>query len=254
MLKQTTFTPTWKKGKLRLFQKNGKLLNSANSLRPITLIPILGKLFEKLLAARTEEQLANQNHFGDHQHGFTAQRSTTTAIRALKEKMQDARKMSYAAVVAVDFTLAFDTLSWPHIKSNLESKQIDRATICPVKELLLNRSVTYEDGCRRIERQVQVGCPQGSASSPLIWRIGMEDLLEGQAKNGAEPYAYADDDAMVIVERNKQRFKKLIRTRFKVIGNRSKRLKVKLNLAKTAVMWIGKKTWDEDLRIGRTVL
>ena len=118
-----------------------------------------------------------------------------------------------------------------------------------MKELLVlgavdvNRSVVYEDRCRRIERTAQIGCPQGSVSSSLIWKIGAEDLLEELTEAGVETTAYADDVAMLIAEKNKECFKKMFRTSFRVINNLSRRSNVKLNLSKTACMWIGRKTF-----------
>ena len=51
----TTGGFNWKRGKLILFQKPGKEMNCAKSLRPIMLLPVIGKLLEKLFIERIRE-------------------------------------------------------------------------------------------------------------------------------------------------------------------------------------------------------
>lgn len=79
LLSRAAYLTSWKIGSLILFQKNGKKLNCAN-IRPITLLPTLGKLLESLYAKRIEEELSDRQFFSVHQHGFTKRKSTSTAI------------------------------------------------------------------------------------------------------------------------------------------------------------------------------
>ena len=70
---------------------------------------------------------------------------------------------------------------------------------------------------RKIERKVEIGCPQKSASSPLIWKIGINDLLEKLTEVSVEVTAFADDVAIVIEESHKQQFKNLVKKAFQII-------------------------------------
>ena len=102
LLEQMTFPKKWKKVTLQLFQKNGKPLDSASSLRPITLTPTIAKLLEKLFAIRIEESLERQGFMSDRQHGFARSRSTATAISSLLEMMRVARKKRYSVLNIID--------------------------------------------------------------------------------------------------------------------------------------------------------
>ena len=145
-------------------------------------------------------------------------------------------------LIALDFTAVFDTLDWQHIVNNLRSKNVDEVTVNAMKELLVNRSVIFDDSCRRTERTVETGCPQGSCSSPLVWRIGANDLLDKLTEAGVEVVAFADDTAIVIAEKNKQRFKQMIRRAFQALSEWSA-----LNKSKMACLWVGKRSYDEEI-------
>ena len=77
------FPRAWKVGELVFFKKEGKDPSSYNSYRPITLLPILGKIFEKLILKRIFRFLTTTNPLSGLQHGFIEKRSTETALEAL---------------------------------------------------------------------------------------------------------------------------------------------------------------------------
>ncbi|GBN51944.1 Putative protein in type-1 retrotransposable element R1DM [Araneus ventricosus] len=73
------FPETWKKRKLIIFSKPGKVPSLPNAYRPICLLSVLGKILDKLLVFRITHLLHKSNKLHKQQHGFRNGRSCETA-------------------------------------------------------------------------------------------------------------------------------------------------------------------------------
>lgn len=82
------FPDAWKKGLVIFFRKKNKDLQLEKSYRPITLLPMLGKLFERLLKIRVMTLLRNISCLESVQFGFQ-ERSTIDAVNFLKSKITE---------------------------------------------------------------------------------------------------------------------------------------------------------------------
>jgi hypothetical protein len=60
--------------------KPGKPPNKVDSYRPISLLPIMSKLFEKLLLIRQKSVITKKNLIPDHQFGFRNLHSTLEQV------------------------------------------------------------------------------------------------------------------------------------------------------------------------------
>ncbi|GBM10790.1 hypothetical protein AVEN_169-1 [Araneus ventricosus] len=74
------FPTPFKTGLIVLFHKKGKEKNSITSYRPISHLPILGKLLEKLLLQRVNFTINKQNVVHPHQFGFREGKSINHAL------------------------------------------------------------------------------------------------------------------------------------------------------------------------------
>lgn len=66
----------WKMAEVIMIPKPGKSLNETASYRPISLLPIVSKLFEKLLLKRLKPIIEIKNLIPAHQFGFRNKHST----------------------------------------------------------------------------------------------------------------------------------------------------------------------------------
>jgi len=73
----------WKKAEVIMILKPGKPADYALSYRPISLLPILSKLFEKLLLKRLKPFLMDQGIIPDEQFGFRKSHSTIEQVHRL---------------------------------------------------------------------------------------------------------------------------------------------------------------------------
>jgi hypothetical protein len=70
------FPAQWKVAKIILNLKPGKPPNEHISYKPISLLPILSKVYEKLLLHRLLPIIENRRLLPDHQFGFRQRHST----------------------------------------------------------------------------------------------------------------------------------------------------------------------------------
>jgi hypothetical protein len=70
----------WKKAEVIMIPKHSKPSNELTSYRPISLLPIISKLFEKLLLKRLKPLIESENIIPSHQFGFRDKHATTDRI------------------------------------------------------------------------------------------------------------------------------------------------------------------------------
>ena len=112
-LQKCQFPASWKKSNIVPLPKvpNVKV---ANDLRPISLLPLPGKVLEKIMCKRLNAFGENNRIISDKQHGFRKQRSTITSITALLDQVYLNLNNSQPTYMAfLDLRKAFDSVSHP---------------------------------------------------------------------------------------------------------------------------------------------
>jgi len=101
----------WKEGIMTSLYKGKEAKTDCSSYRPISLLSISGKVFIHVLLASINPLLKNNRR--PQQSGFTAGRSTTDAILALRLLSELHRESDRALHVGyVDLKSAFDSVKW----------------------------------------------------------------------------------------------------------------------------------------------
>ena len=73
------FPVSWKMGCVTLLTKTGDILHP-NDWHPITQIPLMGKLFERVSHGQINNYFANHDIFNDYHYGFRKNKSTMHAV------------------------------------------------------------------------------------------------------------------------------------------------------------------------------
>ncbi|GBL99063.1 putative RNA-directed DNA polymerase from transposon X-element [Araneus ventricosus] len=116
------FPDSLKIGNIILFQKGGKDQRLASSYRPISLLPTIGKVLEKLMTQRLTYHLESTNSLNDRQHGFREGKSVDTAINELLRNIKTARRDGkHVLVLSIDIKGAFDNLQHRAILKTLDA-------------------------------------------------------------------------------------------------------------------------------------
>lgn len=198
-----TFPDRWKTGKLVVLLKPGKPAKEAGSYRPITLLPVCGKLLEKVAVRKMRAWMHESGVISNRQYGFVKRRGTSDALKEVK-RLVNMSESKYVLGLFVDISGAFDNAWPPLILEIMRSKNCPDNLVSFVREYMRGRSV--EIGKRSVEDvwSVEKGCPQGSILGPVLWIILLHEWLDKEFGEGVNVVAYADDVA-ILVHCNTQR-------------------------------------------------
>lgn len=102
------FPECWKPGVVRIFLKSpDKDPSDPKTYRPITLLSVLGKTFERCISTRIEAFLGDRRALAEEQNGFVAGRGTVDALHRFKSAVFQSR-LKYVATLCIDIFGAFD--------------------------------------------------------------------------------------------------------------------------------------------------
>lgn len=193
----STFPSDWKRTKvLPLFKSGAK--SSVNNYRPISVIPAISKVIEKVVHEQLTAYLESNNLINNNQFGFRPRRSTELAatifIDTVKLKVNDGKMVG---AVFLDLTKAFDMLSHGKLLSKLTSFGIVGDEHEWFTDYLFGRfqQVQYKNSLSD-EHPVNSGVPQGSILGPLLFIMFFNDLCT--VVKHSEVVKYADDTVLFV--------------------------------------------------------
>ncbi|GBO43364.1 hypothetical protein AVEN_68409-1 [Araneus ventricosus] len=109
--KLAKFPDPFKIGNIILFHKYCKSKTEASSYRPISLLPAIGKVQEKLLTQRLNFHLEKNNRLSNLQYGFREGRSTEMAITKLLDIIHKGKASGdHVLVLSIDIKGAFNNI------------------------------------------------------------------------------------------------------------------------------------------------
>ena len=99
-----------KLGRITPIYKKDEVDNMANY-RPISTLPILGKIFEKIIYSRLYKFISSKDIISDSKFGFRKQHSTSHAIHHSVNFIKESHsKALYVLSIFIDLSKAFDTI------------------------------------------------------------------------------------------------------------------------------------------------
>lgn len=185
----------WKVAEVIMIHKPGKPLNETNSYRPISLLPLLSKLFEKILFARMKPVIDDNNLIPNHQFGFRAEHSTIEQIHRICDTIERSfENNEVCTTVFIDVSQAFDKV-W-HEGLLFKIKRYFPKQISDIIESYLSLRyyrVKYEDAYSDL-KHIQAGVPQGSVLGPILYLIFTNDI---PISDCCQIATFADDTAIL---------------------------------------------------------
>ena len=237
MLKTGIFPDSFKTSKIvSLFKKgdHGLLTNY----RPISLLPTISKLFERVIYDQMYLYFNNNNLLADEQFGFRKNHSTEYAAIKLVDHISNEMESGKTPVTLfIDLSKAFDTLSFDILLQKLNYYGIAGVNLKLMANYLRNRKqyVVFNNHNSEIT-DIKCGVPQGSILGPLFFSICINDLKN--ASNKCKFLMYADDTTIYfnIEDFNTNNLEAEINKELEQVNTWLKVNKLSLNVGKTKMM------------------
>lgn len=230
------FPSAWKVAITVPILKPGKLATCASSYRPISLLSILGKVFERLLLPKLKKCLETSQLLPDTQFGFRSCHSTTQQIkRVTKEIKSNLNQKCSTGMVLLDIKSAFDSAWHDAIIFKMWRAEFPIYLVKLIQSFLFDRSYKVKLGsaCSNLKFP-SAGVPQGAVLSPLLFNILINDIPTPVDCSLAQ---FADDNAIITSSKKAGTIRKRLQNGLKSLDNYYTSWKLKLQPQKTKAVF-----------------
>lgn len=189
------FPDTLKIAKVSPLFKSGSKSDPGNY-RPISVLPVMSKIFEKIIHNRLLKYLKSIDFLFNKQYGFRPKSNTVAATVDLVTKIRlhiDNNKICLG--IFIDMKKAFDTISHDLLLLKLKSIGVTGIAFDTLKSYLTNRHQVVKIGNEQSDpRLITCGVPQGSILGPLLFLVYINNIHEIGLKGDIT--LYADDTSL----------------------------------------------------------
>ena len=218
-----------------LFKKGDSSLLS--NYRPISLLPTISKIFERILYNQLYEYFDN-HLLAEQQYGFRSNHSTEyAAVKLVDHISKEMESGNTPAALYIDLSKAFDTLSFDILLYKLNHYGIKDNAFKLLKSYLTDRQQFVVFNNHNSETSIiKTGVPQGSILGPLFFSICINDLITVSDK--LKFIMYADDTTIYfnLEDFDRYNLEQDITNELENITLWLKRNKLSLNVQKTKLM------------------
>ena len=168
-----------------------------DELRPIAILPVLSKIYEKLVAKQITTYLEDNKLLTEGIVGYRKGHSTTTALLKIRDDILNAMKQGeITLMVMADYSKAFDTVDFKTVIRKMNNLGFSKTFMKWLVSYLSERKQYVQIDDRQSKHGItKFGVPQGSVLGPLIFNIYVSDLTDSLHPD-TSCMQYADDTSL----------------------------------------------------------
>ena len=239
------FPTAWKESLMIFIPKPNKSPTNHTNYRPISLLNLPAKVFEKIINLKMNEIIESKNLNNHSQHGFRKNRGTDTATAIIYETIAAAKSQKLKTnIILRDVSKAFDKVWHEGLIFKLINNNFPPFLSRIIASYLHNRksSVKIENYIGPNFNQ-SCGVPQGGCLSPTLFNYYTHDIPDPISLY-SENVIYADDVTQIISHRNEKYLAKQTEREIISINKFENKWKINTNTNKFQIIPIsgGRKT------------
>ena len=199
MINTGYFPKKFKEATITMIPKPGKPHTDPRNYRPISLLEVPGKIFERIINSRLRTHLEENNLYNPSQYGFRASRSTTSAIAIASEKIALTKAQGLnCTIIQRDISKAFDKVWIQGLQYKLLQLGLPEQTEKLLCNFLHQRTASISVNTTiSTPFPLQSGVPQGSVLSPTLFITYTSDMPRPNNATCMDIY-YADDATQIV--------------------------------------------------------
>jgi hypothetical protein len=221
----------WKIAEVLMILKPGKPPNEVSSYRPISLLPVISKLFERLLLQRIKPIIEQKNLIPNHQFGFRNKHSTVEQVHRIVERIEQAlEERKICTAVFLDVAQAFDKVWHEGLEYKLKKllpKQYSEILISYTRGRIFR--VKYEEEYSEV-KSINAGVPQGSVLGPILYLLYTCDIPQSKSTTIA---TFADDTAILAIGDSFEEAADKVQIAIRSVSDWTKQWNIRLNEQKS---------------------
>jgi len=234
------FPTAWKTATTIFLPKPGKDHRDPANHRPISLLNILGKVLEKIIARRLDDITIRLKVVPSFQHGFSPGLGTLTQLhRVVDIVIGHLNDHQLVAMVSLDLSRAFDSVWHEGLLLKMQLLGYPRGLLRLLASCYQDRTFRPRAGTFIGDsRLITCGVPQGSILGPKLFVIYTADIP--QVPN-VDVATYADDTALLAASIRCQRAIALVQSALDAVVAYYARWRLTNNATKTQAMLFGRR-------------
>ena len=207
-----TFPSSCKIAKLKpLFKKRCK--TDPQNYRPISMLPIVSKIIEKVIHDQTNGFLTHNNILYKFQSGFRSNHSTDSCLSYLNDKILKGFDSGLlTGMILIDLQKAFDTIDHGVLLEKMVHLRFTNHTISWFRSYLTDRTFKVNiDEAFSDNGDLICGVPQGFILGPLLFLLYVNDMPQSV---NSDLFLYADDSCLVFQHKDIKEIEKQLNNDF----------------------------------------
>lgn len=243
------FPCSWKSAIVFPLLKPGKPASDPISYRPISLLSVIGKLFERLILIRISSFISLNSLYPDSQFGFRKYHSTALQIlRVINNVRSNFRRGQSTGLLTFDVEKAFDRVWHNGLLYKLLKLNFPAYLVKLISSFLYDRTFHVKVGnSMSSPRKFCFGVPQGAVLSPALYNLYVSDM---PTITDCQLALFADDTALITSSKLYKTVKKRLEKGSRQLSKYFSKWKILLNNNKTEAIFFTRRRRRQKPRIG----